>query len=419
MSHSTLWTKNFLLALLANMMVNLSYNMMNSTIGIYAKGFTNVEMLIGLCASGFTGAALVTKLGSAKLLDLFPAKKVAILSLIGSILTSIGYLFVHEIHLIILIRVLHGLAFGLGSVAVTTIVTSSIPRIHLLEGVGYNMMLVTLTTAIGPGIVLTITNSQPERFVFAFLILIAVLASALLCITPLNNSSKELSDTDCVGRLDVTLATWFPALLAVLVAGAQSGVVVYLNLYAMERGFGNMTPYFLCFALANFSIRFSMTKITAHISERTLLYFSGVASIAVMLTIYFTTTPYLIFLAGILFGTAMGFFYPIASTMVIKSISWRKQNVANTINAATGDCANLLGVTLWSILATHTGTYSVIYPVAAGTMMLYLILLTIYPAILKQLNIPEESECSNMPIGNPRLVYWNCVTKQPMLPIIP
>lgn len=393
MSHSTLWTKNFLLALLSNMMINLSYHMMNSTIGIYAKGFTNVEMLIGLCASGFTGAALATKLGSAKLLDLFPAKKVAIVSLVGSILTSTGYLLVHEIHLIILIRILHGLAFGLGSVAVTTIVTSSIPRSHLLEGVGYNMMLVTLTTAIGPGIVLTTTNSQPERFVFAFLILIAVLATALLCITPLNSSSKVLDNTDCVGRLNVTLATWFPALLAVLVGGAQSGVVVYLNLYALERGFGNMTPYFFCFALANFSIRFFMAKITAHISERTLLYFSGIASIAVMFTIYYAPTPYLIFLAGILFGTAMGFFYPIISTIVIKSISWRKQNVANTINSASGDCSNLLGVTLWSILATHTGSYSVIYPVAAGILVLYLVLLTIYPMILKQLNIPEESEC--------------------------
>lgn len=393
MAKSSIWTKNFILALCASFLVNISYHMLNSTIGIYAKGFTNVELLIGLTASGFTGAALLTKLGTASLLERVPLKKVLLIGLGCSFVTATGYLLANNIYLLIAIRVLHGLAYGFVGVSISTIVSSSLPRVHLLEGLGYNMMLTTLTTAIGPAIVLNLTHSEIGRFVYAFVLLLAVLALAFLVTLPINSSQNASTNTDCVGRLELTLATWFPAIMAMLVGAAQSGVVVYINLYALEKSFGNMTPYFFCFAISNFVTRFVMNKLTDYISERQFLYFAGFGGIVTMIGIYLAKTAYVIFGLGILFGMAMGVFYPIISSQIIKSLSWRKQGLANSVNAATMDGANILGITIWSALATHFGTYAYIYPVAAMLLVIYLVVLTVYPAILDKMGIAEESEC--------------------------
>ena len=73
---SVLFTTSYILALAVSFFIQLSNNMLYSTIGIYAKGFTSVEYYIGLATSGFTFAALFTKLFTGKIFDFFSSRKI-------------------------------------------------------------------------------------------------------------------------------------------------------------------------------------------------------------------------------------------------------------------------------------------------------------------------------------------------------
>ena len=165
---SVLFTTSYILALAVSFFIQLSNNMLYSTIGMYAKGFTSVEYYIGLATSGFTFAALFTKLFTGKIFDFFSSRKILFAGLTLSFAASLGYLFTNNIHLLIGVRILHGLGFGISGVAISTIIANLSPHDRLLESVGYNMMLTTLTTAIGPGIVLNITHSDAAQFMPIF-----------------------------------------------------------------------------------------------------------------------------------------------------------------------------------------------------------------------------------------------------------
>lgn len=390
---SVLFTKSYILALTISFFIQLSNNMLYSTIGIYAKGFTSVEYYIGLAASGFTFASLFSKLFTGKIFDFFSSHKVLLAGASMSVISSFGYLIADNIHILISVRIMHGLGFGISSVAISTIIADLSPHDRLLESVGYNMMLTTLTTAIGPGIVLSLTHSDAARFMPAFFLIVAILAVCLIISIPIKTDARVDDITDCVGRLNVNLATILLACLVFLVAFAQSSIVAYINLYAIEADLGNMTPYFVAFAATNFSIRFGMSHLLKHISQRTLLYFAGIISCIVLWGIGHAHNAVTIYILGLFFGLAMGVFYPIANTKVLRSMSWHRQGMANSIYMAAVDGANALGVMAWSAIAAHFGGYAHIYSAAFIIAIIYLILLSVYPLILKLRKVAEASEC--------------------------
>ena len=390
---SVLFTTSYILALAVSFFIQLSNNMLYSTIGIYAKGFTSLEYYIGLATSGFTFAALFTKLFTGKIFDFFSSRKILFAGLTLSFAASLGYLFIDNIHLLIGVRILHGLGFGISGVAISTIIANLSPHDRLLESVGYNMMLTTLTTAIGPGIVLNITHSDAAQFMPIFFLLIVLAALCLCASLPIKSEARVDDVTDCVGRLNINMATILLALLVFFIAFAQSSIVAYINLYALEADFGNMTPYFVAFAITNFSVRFFMNHILKYLSQRALLYLAGIISCGVYFGIAHAPSAHIIYILGFFFGFAMGVFYPIANTKILHSMSWHRQGMANSIYMAAVDGANAVGVMSWSAIATHFGGYNHIYSAALIVIALYLILLTVYPLILKWRHIPETSEC--------------------------
>lgn len=125
---SVLFTTSYILALAVSFFIQLSNNMLYSTIGIYAKGFTSLEYYIGLATSGFTFAALFTKLFTGKIFDFFSSRKILFAGLTLSFAASLGYLFIDNIHLLIGVRILHGLGFGISGVAISTIIANLSPH---------------------------------------------------------------------------------------------------------------------------------------------------------------------------------------------------------------------------------------------------------------------------------------------------
>lgn len=390
---SVLFTKSYILALTVSFFIQISNYMLYSTIGIYAKGFTSVEYYIGLVASGFTFASLFTKLFTGKIFDFFSSRKILLAGLFISAISSIGYLQADNIHLLVMVRIIHGLGYGISSVAISTIIADLSPRDRLLEAVGYNMMLTTLTTAIGPSIVLNLTKSDAQAFLPVFIMLIIVAFSCLGLSIPIKSTSQVNDITDCVGRLKINLATILLASLVFLVAFSQSSITAYINLYALEANLGNMTPYFIAFAATNFCIRFAMSHLLNHISQRKLLYFSGIIAAIVFYGISQATSATTIYILGLFYGLAMGVFYPIVNTKILRSMSWHRQGMASSIYMAACDGANAIGAMVWSVIASHFGGYIHIYSAALVIIAVYLLLLTIYPAILKWRNVPEASEC--------------------------
>ncbi|MDK7164444.1 MFS transporter, partial [Winkia sp. UMB3105] len=79
---------------------------------------------------------------------------------------------------LLVLRALHGFAYGISQTAITSLVTSRIPIAHHGEGIGYFMLSITVGSAIGPFIGTASMNLL--SFQTLFLICAGISAAALL-----------------------------------------------------------------------------------------------------------------------------------------------------------------------------------------------------------------------------------------------
>ena len=128
MNHEKLWTRSYITAILIQLCVALGYFMLYSTIGIYARSLTNIELYVGVVTGMFTFAALFTRFFTGPVLDRFPRKTILLIGLFLSVMSNVGYLFSSDVEFLITMRAINGLGYGLSSAALATIVSTMLPR---------------------------------------------------------------------------------------------------------------------------------------------------------------------------------------------------------------------------------------------------------------------------------------------------
>ena len=401
MNHEKLWTRSYITAILIQLCVALGYFMLYSTIGIYARSLTNIELYVGVVTGMFTFAALFTRFFTGPVLDRFPRKTILLIGLFLSVMSNVGYLFSSDVEFLIIMRAINGLGYGLSSAALATIVSTMLPPARLLEGVGYCMMFNTLCGAVGPTIALSISNSNPENFHIVFVIstvftvLSVILAMLLKPKSYTNNEASVQAEkqTAQTGRKEpsgFSLATVTLMVLTFLLAFNHSSILACLNLYAMDAALGNLSLFFIIFALTNFTTRLLMNRLVERFGERHILIVITAMLILALYGIYAAKSASLIFAMAMPLGIVMGFYYPMMSSKTLKTMNEKRQGTSNTLRLAAEDLAFSFGAVFWGMLSVYIGGYRYIYLIAAALAGLMLLIVLVYPSVLKKWNIQED-----------------------------
>ena len=401
MEEEKLWTRPYITAILVQLCVALGYFMLYSTIGIFARSLTSIEMYVGIVTGMFTFAALFTRFFTGPALDRYSRKLMMMIGLGLSLLANVGYLISSNIEFLIAMRALNGFGYGLASAAIATIVSTLLPPKRLLEGVGYCMMFTTLCGAVGPTIALNISGSDPDKFGIVFVISSGFTALSFLLALTLkpkprqfsNASEKPAAEKTSGANLKgsgFTLATAIMMSLTFLLGFSHSTILACLNLYAMDAQIGNMSLFFIIFALTNFTTRFLMNRIVKRFTERRVLLFISFLLILAYYGIFSADHAAVIYMMGLPLGIVMGFYYPMMSSKTLKTMAQHRQGTSNTLRLAAEDLAFALGAVFWGTISIYIGGYKYIYLIAAGLAMLMFLIVIFYPFILKKLNIHEE-----------------------------
>ncbi len=399
MNTEKLWTKPYIIAVIIQVCIALGDFMLYSTIGIFARGLTSIELYIGLVTGMFSFASLVTRFFTGPVLDRFSKKAVLLIGIALCFIASVGYFFSYNVYILIIMRIINGFGYGLASAAIATMVSTMLPPKRLLEGVGYSMMFMTLCGAVGPTIVLNVTNSNPTKFGIVFWICVAVSVLGLFCSVILNAKPREelvLAAKRAVEQGGTKIASGFSLATAIMMVLTfflgitHSSVLACLNLYAMDYQLGNMSLFFILFAATSFTTRLLMNRIVELLSERCVL----VGSTAIMMLAYFgifmADNAAQIYALAVPFGMVMGFYYPMMSSKTLKTMSEHRQGTSNTLRMVAEDLAFTLGAVFWGVIAGLIGGYRYIYLMAAGIAAVMLIIVLIYPAVLRKYNIQED-----------------------------
>ena len=143
-------TKNFCFCFLSLFSISMVMYMLLATVTQYVTEFGATAATAGMVSGMYVFGGMFSRLASGKSLERFDWKRMALLAAGVHFAACCFYPFVRDLPLLILVRFIHGVGFGLASSAIATIGMSILPRSRFGEAGGYFMMGTTLSVGIGP-----------------------------------------------------------------------------------------------------------------------------------------------------------------------------------------------------------------------------------------------------------------------------
>ncbi|WP_368240397.1 MFS transporter [Clostridium paraputrificum] len=373
-----LWTRNFILALVITIGVNLACNLLLSTISIYAKQITSTDAYAGVMTGAFTLAALFIRIVAGKMLDKIGRRKVLMFGVGITVLSTVAYLLTNNIYIIIFLRVMQGVGFGISSTAIATIVTDVTPESRMLEGIGYSGVGITITTAIGPSIALALVGENYDKFNVLFIVTAAVALFTILLSFKLSYKevvSKKEEGT-CDGEGISISKIIIPSIVLFIAAVAESTILAFAALYGIELGFSNIGLFFTINAMGILASRLFINQIVNKlgtnvvVSSGVLIFADSIFGIAV------TKTYIMLIIMGFLCGVMVGSLLPIVNLLILDSASKSSRGMANAIYYALIDGGYGIGSIMWEQVVVACG-YRWIYAYSSISLVVaFLIFVT-------------------------------------------
>lgn len=151
MEPAKLWTKNFILCTFVNFLLMLNYYLLITVMTQYAiETYGAGSGIAGLTASIFVIGTLAARLFAGSRLEQIGHKRLVLTGAVLVFAMSGVYLIVEQIAILLVVRLIHGAAYGLLATALGTVVTETVPENKRGEGIGYYMLSNTLGAAVGP-----------------------------------------------------------------------------------------------------------------------------------------------------------------------------------------------------------------------------------------------------------------------------
>lgn len=361
-----LFTRSYIYMCLANFLTAFSFFLLVPTLPFYLVDNFGLEPdIVGLVLSSYVLAVLCIRPFAGFVADVFPRKKVYLISYVLFALSFVGYLFVYsEILFFILLRVVHGFAFGALNTTGNTLVIDIMPSSRRGEGLGYFGVTNNLAMAFGPmtGLFLIEGGSYNQLFFAALLTACIGLLFASIVKVKWRQPIEKIGKVFSIDRF--ILLEGIPASLAFFMLAIPYGMTSsYIAIYAAEVGITEGVGFFFTVQGAGLIVsrlisgkRVDKGYITQTISRGIVIALVGVIGEALLATVCgfnFTTGFALYFLSAFLIGYGFGTIFPAFNTLFINMAPHSRRATANATYLTGWDVGIGAGMLLGGALSVN------------------------------------------------------------------
>ncbi len=368
-----LFTRSYILMCLANFLTAFSFFLLVPTLPFYLVDKFGIEPnVVGLVLSCYVLAVLCVRPFAGFVADMFPRKRVYIISYIAFALSFVGYLFVYsDIIYFILLRIVHGFAFGALNTTGNTLVIDIMPSSRRGEGLGYFGVTNNLAMAFGPMVGLFIISDGNYMLLFTIALFTAVLGCLFAALV-------KVKEKQCIERKGGVLSVdrfllveGIPASLAFFMLAIPYGMTSsYIAIYASEVGITVGAGLFFTVQGAGLIVSRLLSGkqvdkgfITRTIAIGIVIALVGVvgeASLSAVCGLDVESGYLLYFFSAFLIGYGFGTIFPAFNTLFINMAPHSRRATANATYLTGWDVGIGAGMLLGGALSVngYSGSFS-------------------------------------------------------------
>lgn len=273
-----LWSRGFVLACLANIMMFFNVHFLLSTVAGYTVArFAVGDSVGGAVASVFILGTLISRILAGPLIERFGSRPLLLIGFAAFVVAPLLYWASGSVWALLLVRAVHGLTFGVSSSVIAGAAVNRLPVSRLSEGTSHYSSSTLIGVAAGPLIGLALAGSAAGAGVGGGFGPVAVTASAVsliglvtawfMDVRPRQPEPDAAADAPADGPTDgpaadgtvASAAVAAPrpgwaryvepgaaptAAVAALYSLGYAGIVTFLATLAADRGFGAVASLF-------------------------------------------------------------------------------------------------------------------------------------------------------------------------------
>ncbi|MFY0518718.1 MFS transporter [Lysinibacillus sp. UGB7] len=320
-----LWTKDFLIVSLINFTITLIFYLLMVTIAGYAvEQFGASTSTAGLVSSIFIIGTLFGRLGTGRIIGDWGSKKTLFCGLLLFMLSTMSYFLAGNLPLLMLNRLVQGIALGVASTATGTIIAQILPADRRGEGIGYYSLSAILATAIGPFVGILLTQLFADyRMIFAVDSVLAVICFMMYFIVTVPDAPNKVKEL--AAKTGFKLSNFIEmravpiAFVALVIGFAYSGVMSFMTFYAKELDLVTAGSYFfIVYALVILATRPFTGKLLDSRGANIVIYPCLVLFAIGMYAFSAATSTVVFLIAAACIGIGYGNFNSVAQAIAIK-----------------------------------------------------------------------------------------------------
>jgi MFS family permease len=358
MNKPKLWTKDFINISLSNFFLFLTFYILLVTLPVFAlQEFDSNASQAGLMTTVFLLSAIISRPLAGQWLERGSSRKVLLTALIIFAAATLLYFLPTTVSGFLVIRLLHGIGFGMATTAVGAIVADLIPSSRRGEGMGYFVMSTNMAMVLGPFVGLTVIQQWGAETMFILTVIVAL--GALLTGLTVKLSQTEERDQAAI-RSAFSFKSFFePSAVSIAVVGGflaivYSALLSFVSVYANEINVADVSSlFFVVYAIILLMSRPFTGKILDQYGPNVIV-FPSIVLFAIGMFVLSQSGGALTFLvsAGMI-GLGWGTLFPTFQTIAIQNAEPRKRGLATATFLSIYDIGIALGSFLVGLIAAN------------------------------------------------------------------
>jgi MFS family permease len=372
---SKIWNRTFISIFIANALMNLSQQMVNTLVAKYADHLGATATTVGIVMSMFTYTALLLKLISAPAIDSFNRKYILTGAMLVMAVAYFGYSASSNIPILMGSRLLQGAGQAFTATCCLALAADALPRDKMGAGIGFFSLAQAACQAIGPTIGLTLVDFVGYNTTF----LIGAVMMVLAALAALRVKTESRPVKKFVISLNSVLAkeAAIPAILMLLLSMAYCNINSFLIIYADKRGVNAIGLFFTVYAVTLLFTRPTVGKLSDKYGLQKVLIPAMCFFAIAFIIISFASSLPMFLVAAFISAFGYGACQPAIQTLCMKCVPNERRGAGSCTNYIGTDLGNLAGPVIAGIIIENLG-YSAMWRIMLVPVFIALIMVVIF-----------------------------------------